>query len=105
MSRLLGLLGLGMRGRLVVLGVDAVRKELQGGTVRCVVLAADASRRAVDKVVKLAAGRRVPLVAGPDAAAIGARLGRPPVMVVGVRDRGLAEGILRTAPERDGTED
>ena len=105
MSRLLGLLGLGMRGRLVVVGVEAVRKELQGGTVRCVVLAADASRRAVDKVVKLAAGRQVPLVAGPDAAAIGARLDRPPVMVVGVRDRGLAEGILRTTLERDGTED
>jgi ribosomal protein L7Ae-like RNA K-turn-binding protein len=105
MSRLLGLLGLGLRGRLVVVGVDAVRKELQGGTVRCVVLAADASPRAVEKVVKLAAGRRVPLVGGPDAAAIGARLGRPPVMVVGVRDRGLAEGILRAAPERDVMED
>jgi ribosomal protein L7Ae-like RNA K-turn-binding protein len=105
MSRLLGLLGLGMRGGLVVVGVDAVRKELQGGTVRCVVLAGDASPRAVYKVVRLAAGRRVPLVAGPEAAAIGARLGRPPVMAVGVRDRGLAEGILRTAPRREGTED
>jgi hypothetical protein len=44
-------------------------------------------------------------VAGPDAAAIGARLGRPPVMAVGVRDRGLAEGILRTTPQREGMED
>jgi len=105
MSDVLGLLGLGLRGRLVVLGVDAVRKELQGGTLRCVVLAADASPRAVEKVVRLAEGRRVPLVPGPDAAAMGGRLGRPPVMVVGVRDRGLAEGILRTAPERDVMED
>ena len=105
MSGLLGLLGLGMRGGLVVIGVDAVRKELQGGTVRCVVLANDASPRAVDKVVQLAAGRQVPLVAGPDAAAIGARLGRPPVMAVGVRDRWLADGILRSTSEREGTED
>jgi ribosomal protein L7Ae-like RNA K-turn-binding protein len=105
MSGVLGLLGLGLRGRLVVLGVDAVRKELQSGALRCVVLAADASPRALEKVVKLAAGRGVPLVAGPDATAIGERLGRPPVMVVGVRDRGLAEGILRAAPRRDVMED
>jgi ribosomal protein L7Ae-like RNA K-turn-binding protein len=105
MSDVLGLLGLGLRGRLVVLGVDAVRKELQSGSVRCVVLAADASPRAIEKVVRLAAGRGVPLVPGPDAAAIGERLGRPPVMVVGVRDRGLADGILRSAPKRDVMED
>ena len=105
MSGMLGLLGLGMRGGLVVIGVDAVRKELQGGTVRCVVLANDASPRAVDKVVRLATGRGVPLVAGPDAAAIGARLGRPPVMAVGVQDRGLADGILRSTSEREGMED
>ncbi len=100
MNGLLGLIGLGYRGRLVVVGVDAVRRELQGGTVRCVVVASDASRRAVEKVVRLATARRVPLVAGPRAAAIGARLGKPPVMAVGVRDRGLAEGILRSAPGR-----
>jgi ribosomal protein L7Ae-like RNA K-turn-binding protein len=105
MSDLLGLLGLGLRGGLVVLGVDGVRKELQHGALRCVVLAADASPRAVEKVVRLAAGRNVPLVGGPDAAAIGGRLGRPPVMAVGVRDRGLADGILRAAPGRSVMED
>jgi ribosomal protein L7Ae-like RNA K-turn-binding protein len=105
MSGLLGLLGLGLRGGLVVIGVDAVRKELQSGAVRCVVLANDASPRAAEKVVRLAAGRGVPMVKGPDAAAIGARLGRPPVMAVGVRDRGLADGILRTTSEREGMED
>src|SRR5512146_1902330 len=105
MSGLLGLLGLGLRGRLVVVGVDPVRAELQTGKIRCVVLASDASPRAVAKVVRLAEGRGVPVVAGPAAAEIGGRLGRPPVMVVGVRDRGLADGILREAPGRDVTED
>ncbi|HEX9054423.1 MAG TPA: ribosomal L7Ae/L30e/S12e/Gadd45 family protein [Gemmatimonadales bacterium] len=105
MSGLLGLLGLGLRGRLVVVGVDPVRAELQTGKIRCVVLASDASPRAVAKVVRLAEGRGVPVVAGPAAAEIGGRLGRPPVMVVGVRDRGLADGILRAAPGRDVTED
>jgi hypothetical protein len=51
----------------------------------------------VEKVVRLAEARRVPLVRGPRADEIGARLGRPPVMAVGVRDRGLAQGVLRAA--------
>jgi ribosomal protein L7Ae-like RNA K-turn-binding protein len=99
-SGLLGLLGLGYRGRLVVVGVEAVRKELQSGTIRCVVVASDASPRAAEKVVRLARAKGVPLVAGPPAVALGDRLGKPPVMAVGVRDRGLADGILRSAPQR-----
>jgi ribosomal protein L7Ae-like RNA K-turn-binding protein len=105
MSGLLGLLGLGLRGRLVVVGVSGVRAELRGGGIRCVVLASDASPRAVDKVVRLAEGCGVPVIPGPAAAEIGGRLGRPPVMVVGVRDRGLADGILRAASGRDVAED
>jgi hypothetical protein len=79
MSGLLGLLGLGFRGRRIVVGVDAVRKELQGGKIWCVVVAEDASPRAV---------------------AIGAQLGKPPVMAVGVRDRALADGMVPLAPVR-----
>jgi ribosomal protein L7Ae-like RNA K-turn-binding protein len=97
---LLGLLGLGYRGRRVGVGVDAVRHELQAGKCWCVVLAEDASPRAVDKVVRLAVAKGVPLVTGPGAAAIGAQLGKPPVMAVGVRDRALADGIVSPAPAR-----
>ena len=100
MSGLLGLVGLGYRGGRVVVGVDGVRKELQAGKCWCVVVAEDASPRAVDKVVRLAEAKGVPLVAGPDAAAIGAQLGKPPVMVVGVRDRALAGGMVSLAPVR-----
>src|ERR671938_1918815 len=96
-DRLLGLLGLGYRGGRIVVGVDAVRKALQAGNCWCVVVAEDASPRAVEKVVRLATAKGVPLVPGPRAAAIGAQLGRPPVMAVGVRDRALAGGILRLA--------
>jgi ribosomal protein L7Ae-like RNA K-turn-binding protein len=99
-SGLLGLLGLGQRGRLLVVGVDAVRDQVKAGAVWCVVVADDASPRAVDKVVRLAVARQVPLIAGPSAAAIGAQLGKPPVMAVGVRDRALADGILQSAPLR-----
>ncbi len=97
MSGLLGLLGLGMRGGNLVIGVDAVRAALQVGDCRLVVVASDASPRALEKVVRLAEGRGVPRVAGPRADVIGQRLGRPPLMVVGVRDAALARGLLRSA--------
>jgi ribosomal protein L7Ae-like RNA K-turn-binding protein len=96
MEGLLGLLGLGMRARQLVVGVDAVRRALQADEVRCVVVAADAGPRAAEKVVRLARGRGVPLVPGPAAEMLGARLGRPAVMAVGVRDRALADGVLRS---------
>ena len=80
--------------------MEAVRKELQAGKCWCVVVAEDASPRAVDKVVRLAAAKGVPLLPGPSAAAIGAQLGKPPVMAVGVRDRALAGGMVQLAPAR-----
>ena len=100
MNRLLGLVGLGYRGGRIAVGVDAVRKELQAGKCWCVVVAEDASPRAMEKVVRLASGKGVPIVPGPGAAAIGAQLGRPPVMAVGVRDRALARGMVPQAPVR-----
>ncbi len=100
MSGLMGLIGLGYRGRRIVVGVDGVRKELQAGKCWCVVVAEDASPRAVEKVVRLAAAKGVPLLPGPSAAAIGAQLGKPPVMAVGVRDRALAGGMVQLAPVR-----
>jgi ribosomal protein L7Ae-like RNA K-turn-binding protein len=100
MSGLLGLVGLGFKGRRVVVGVEAVRRELQAGKCWCVVVADDASPRAVEKVVRLATAKGVPLLSGPSAAAIGAQLGKPPVMAVGVRDRALAGGMVQLATAR-----
>ena len=100
MSGLLGLIGLGYRGGRIIVGVDGVRRELQAGKCWCVVVAEDASPRAVEKVVRLAAAKEVPSLPGPSAAAIGAQLGKPPVMVVGVRDRALAGGMVQLAPVR-----
>lgn len=74
-----------------------MRKGLQRGEVRCIVLAADASPRAVAKVVALAQARKVPVIPGPSADAMGAKLGKPPVMVAGVKNRELAEGMLGLA--------
>jgi ribosomal protein L7Ae-like RNA K-turn-binding protein len=100
MKGLLGLIGLGYRARTVTIGVDAVRKDLQAGKCWCVVVAEDASPRTMDKVVRLAAAREIPLLPGPSAAAIGAQVGKPPVMAVGVRDRALAGGMVQLASAR-----
>lgn len=94
---LLRLLGLGMRGGNVIVGVDGLRTALQHDEVICVVLASDTSERAMEKVGRLALGKGLPVLAGPDAATLGDRLGRPPVQAVGVRDRALADGIVRVA--------
>ena len=94
---LLRLLGLGYRARKVVIGVDHVRAGLQADQFACLVIASDVTQRAQDKVVRLAVARGVPLLAGPSAEAIGARLGRPGVMVAGVLDRALAAGLAGAA--------
>jgi len=78
----------------VSIGVGACRASLQRGEGRVVVLAADASARAIEKVERLARGTGIPVLRGPTAEAIGDRLGRPPVMAVAVRDRELAAGLL-----------
>jgi ribosomal protein L7Ae-like RNA K-turn-binding protein len=65
-----------------------------------VVIAADATGRVEDKVVRLARARRVPLVQGPSASQLGATVGKPPVMVVGVEERALAAGIIGRAPHK-----
>jgi len=94
---MLGLIGLGVRGGLALPGVDVACAWIRQGKCRAVVVAADASRRAVQKVVQPARRAGLPVITGPDAETLGARLGRPPVMVVGVRDRSLAEGIIAAA--------
>ena len=76
-----------------MIGVDRVRAGLQADKFACLVVAADASPRALEKVVRLATARRVPLFRGPAADAIGQRLGKPGIMVAGVVDRALARGL------------
>ena len=94
MKKVLSLIGLGYRAGNVSIGVARVRDDLRAGRTYCVVVAEDASERAHDKAVRLAVVRGIPVVCGPSAQALGAELGKPPVMVVGLRDRDLTDGIL-----------
>ncbi len=95
--RLLGLIGLGVRGRRAVVGVQQVREAARRGKLKLAVVAPDASRHSLEKVVPLLEAKRVRLVRGPAAAVLGAALGRESTAAVGIVDRDLAEGILAIA--------
>ena len=74
--RVLGLVGLGLRGRLAVLGVDRVREAAQKGTLELALVGSDASENSLDKVVPLLRAKGVRIVEGISAAALGERQGR-----------------------------
>jgi ribosomal protein L7Ae-like RNA K-turn-binding protein len=93
-DRITRLLGLGVRAGSVVVGVAGVRAGLQRGKLACVVLAQDAGQRTIEKVVRLAEAKQVPMLRGPNAAELGAGFGRPPVQAVGVTDPALARGLI-----------
>jgi ribosomal protein L7Ae-like RNA K-turn-binding protein len=91
--KLLGLLGLGYRGRLVVVGVDRVRDAALSNKLRFAVVAPDASANSLDKIVPMLKARRVFYVEGPSAVALGNAVGKASTAVVGVVDAKLARGI------------
>lgn len=93
-EKVLRLLGLGLRAHSVVVGVSGTRAQLAAGKLVCVVLAADATARTLDKVDRSARARGIPVLRGPVADRLGAALGRPPVQAVGVQDRALARGLM-----------
>jgi ribosomal protein L7Ae-like RNA K-turn-binding protein len=100
-ERLLRLLGLGVRARSVVVGVAGVQAQLARNKLVCVVLAADVTRRTLDKVDRPARARGIKVLKGPPAEQLGAALGRPPVQAVGVSDRALARGLVEASRSED----
>ena len=107
-QRVLRLLGLGVRSRGAVIGVDSVREAAKRNKVFFAVVATDASVNSLDKVVPLLNARRVRFVEVPSAAELGGAVGRDQTAVVGIIDRQLAAGVrasvdarLTTAREED----
>ncbi len=104
MTRLLRLLGLGVRSRGAVVGVERVREAVGRGTLHIAVVAPDASHHSLHKVRPLLAARGVPVVEGPSAAVLGRAVGRDATVVVGVTDANLARGIQQDqGVDRDAT--
>ena len=92
-AKLLRLLGVGMNGRLVVVGVQQVRDAAQRGKLKLVVVAPDASHNSLDKVLPMLRAKRIRVIEGPSASDLGAAFGRESTAAVGVVDAQLARGI------------
>ncbi len=92
-GRLLRLVGLGVRGRGAIVGVEQVREGAKKNKVAFAIVAMDASRHSLDKVIPLLNARRVRFVEVPSAAELGGAVGRETTAVVGIVDRQLAKGI------------
>ena len=102
-KRLLRLIGVGMGGRLVIVGVQLVRDAAQRGKLKLAVVAPDASHNSLAKVVPMLRAKRIRMIEGPSARELGAAVGRESTAVVGVVDPQLARGvraIVEPAPEK-----
>jgi ribosomal protein L7Ae-like RNA K-turn-binding protein len=101
---LLGLIGLGVRGRGAIVGVQQVREAAKRGKLQLAIAAPDASVNSLDKVLPLLRARGILVLAGPSAAELGSAAGRETTAVIGIVDRGLAKGIraLSSTPMPDG---
>lgn len=93
LRKVLGLIGLGVRARQVVIGVDQVRAAAHRGRLALAVVATDASENSVAKVAPLLAAKGIAVVRGASAAELGTAAGRGPTAAIGVVDGHLADGI------------
>ena len=105
--KVLGLLGLGVRGRLVVVGAERVRIEALKGAVQLAVVATDVSRHSLDKVLPVLRARRIEVIEWPSSVELGDAVGRDTTAAVGIVDQALARGIrgavAGAAPAGDAT--
>lgn len=102
-ERLLRLVGLGVRSRGTVVGVERVREAAKKGKLALAIVAADASVHSVAKVVPLLEARRVEIVRVASAVELGRAVGREQTAAVGIVDRQLARGMreaMVSAPDR-----
>jgi ribosomal protein L7Ae-like RNA K-turn-binding protein len=97
--KVLGLVGLGIRGRRAVVGVQQVRDAARRGKLKLALVAGDASKNSMDKVVPLLTARGVAMIEGLTSADLATVCGRESVSAIGVLDSGLASGIRAAAPD------
>ncbi|HTR79684.1 MAG TPA: ribosomal L7Ae/L30e/S12e/Gadd45 family protein [Gemmatimonadaceae bacterium] len=92
-ARVLRLVGLGVRSRGVVVGLERVRESAKSGKLALAIVATDASHHSLEKVVPLLRGRRISFIEVPSAADLGSVAGRAQTAAVGVVNRQLANGV------------
>lgn len=92
-QRVIRLLGLGVRARGAIVGLEQVRDGVRKGKVFFVAVAPDVSENSLDKLMPLLDAKRVRYTQEIPAADLGALAGRPTTAAIGVTDRQLANGI------------
>jgi ribosomal protein L7Ae-like RNA K-turn-binding protein len=92
--RILGLIGLGLRARNAVVGVEQVRVAARRGRLALAIVAPDASRHSREKVLPILKARRVRVIEGPTVTSLGAAAGRDSAAAIGILDYALARGIV-----------
>ena len=100
--KILGLVGLGIRARLAVVGVQQVRDAAKRGRLKIALVAGDASQNSLDKVKSLLPARGVRTIGDFSAAELGGVAGRESVTVIGVSDAGLTRGIIGAISPENG---
>jgi ribosomal protein L7Ae-like RNA K-turn-binding protein len=100
-QRLLRLVGLGVRARGAVVGVQQVRQAAKKGDLAFAVVAPDASPNSLDKLVPLLRARRIRFTEAVSAAELGAAVGRESTAAVGIVDQQLAKGIRDVVESSD----
>jgi len=100
--KILGLVGLGIRARLAVVGVQQVRDAARRGRLKIALVAGDASQNSLDKVESLLSAKGVTTITDFSAVELGAVAGRESVAVIGVSDAGLTSGIVDAISGEDG---
>ncbi|MDP6460563.1 MAG: L7Ae/L30e/S12e/Gadd45 family ribosomal protein [Gemmatimonadota bacterium] len=101
MEKLARLLGLAMKARMLAVGSRETREGLRRGEVRLVLLAEDGSPRDGERLRRIAAEGKVPVLRGGSRLELGGTLGRGAVAVVGVKDANLAKAVRRDAADAD----
>lgn len=99
--RLLRLIGLGVRGRGAVVGVQQVREAAKKGNLAFAVIAADASQNSLNKLLPLLRARGIRFADAASAVELGAAVGRDSAAAVGIVDRQLAKGIREIVESDD----
>ncbi len=106
--KLVRLIGLGIRGRGAIIGVEQVRETARRGKLHLAIVASDAAGNSRDKVAPLLKARGIAMIVGPTAAELGAAVGREKAAMVGIVDQRLAAGIralYESAPQDDREEE
>ena len=106
--RVLRLVGLGVRSRGTVVGVEQVREAAKKGKLSLAVIAEDASPHSLAKVVPLLEARRVDVLHVSAASDLGEAVGRDHAAAVGIVNQELARGIrelMDSAPARSQKEE